>query len=132
MIPKLEPKKEPRWPDEDETVCRYCGEVLFNPAIGRKKRFCSTTCRRKWWNQNRDQVNQNPDCIYHFTCKCCGKDFTAYGNKTRQYCSHQCYINDRFWNGTLLEAEEKREYSDCPTVSIIESEEGDFYGNTDN
>ena len=29
-------------------------------------------------------------------CKQCGKPFTAYGNKGRKYCCHQCYIVDRF------------------------------------
>ncbi|RXM53885.1 RNA polymerase subunit sigma-70, partial [Clostridium tetani] len=27
----------------------------------------------------------------------CGKEFSAYGNKNRKYCSHNCYIRDRFW-----------------------------------
>ena len=83
----------------DETVCTYCGADLTQPKTGRKKRFCSETCRRKWWNQNRDKINVSPDAIYAFTCKRCGKQFTAYGNPNRQYCSHECYISDRFWDG---------------------------------
>lgn len=27
---------------------------------------------------------------------CCGKPFKAYGNSHRKYCSHACYIADRF------------------------------------
>ncbi len=31
-----------------------------------------------------------------FTCACCGRYFTAYGNNHRKYCSHGCYIAGRF------------------------------------
>lgn len=34
--------------------------------------------------------------VYAYTCAHCGKPFTAYGNKERKYCSHNCYISDRF------------------------------------
>jgi len=33
------------------------------------------------------------------TCARCGKEFTSYGNKNRKYCSHDCYIKARFWEG---------------------------------
>ena len=84
---------------EDDNVCSYCGAELKQPKTGRKKHFCNEVCRRKWWNQNRDKINVSPDAIYAFTCKRCGKQFTAYGNPNRQYCSHKCYISDRFWDG---------------------------------
>ena len=32
-------------------------------------------------------------------CARCGKPFTAYGNAGRKYCSHSCYIADRFKGG---------------------------------
>jgi hypothetical protein len=35
--------------------------------------------------------------LYHFTCIACGKRFSAYGKADRKYCSHECYINDRFY-----------------------------------
>ena len=37
-------------------------------------------------------------------CAYCGQPFQSYGNQTRKYCSHECYIHDRFWR-----AEEGRE-----------------------
>lgn len=75
-------------------VCEQCKKpVLQNP--GRKlKRFCSDKCRMKWWNTHMDQVKRKAN--YEFTCACCGKTFTAYGNAGRKYCSHGCYIEDRF------------------------------------
>jgi len=75
-------------------ICLYCGKpVAQNP--GRKlKKFCSDACRNQWWNNHQDLVRRN--AVYHFTCPACGKDFSAYGNAHRKYCSHACYIDHRF------------------------------------
>ena len=62
----------------DENFCSCCGELLVQPKTGRKRRFCCEACRRKWWGQNRDKVRKSPEAIYGFTCKRCGKEFTAY------------------------------------------------------
>ena len=81
---------------EDATMhfCLQCGvPVPQNP--GRKlKRFCSDKCRMTWWNHHQEKINRKAN--YEFTCACCGKKFIAYGNSNRKYCSHKCYINDRF------------------------------------
>lgn len=78
-------------------VCLCCGvKVEQNP--GRKeKKFCSDKCRNKWWNGNLDKVNKK--AIYDHECAFCKKPFTAYGNANRKYCSHECYIADRFGGG---------------------------------
>ena len=108
----------------DDSVCTYCGAPLKQPKTGRKKHFCNDTCRRKWWNQNRDKIRENPGAIYTFTCKGCGKSFTAYGNKKRQYCSHACYINSRFWDGMKPEETEDIDVDNVtPEVTRIEQEE---------
>ena len=75
-------------------LCRNCGKpVVQNP--GRKeKKFCTDSCRTLWWNSHLDLVKRK--AFYHFTCPTCGRDFTAYGNAHRKYCSHACYIEDRF------------------------------------
>lgn len=77
--------------------CPCCGvKVAQNP--GRKaKRFCSDKCRNKWWNSRLDQVERKAH--YEFVCAYCKKPFTAYGNAGRKYCSHECYIKDRFGGG---------------------------------
>lgn len=80
--------------DETEHYCLCCGTVVVQ-HIGRKeKKFCSDKCRNKWWNANLDKVNRKAD--YNFVCAKCKKPFTAYGNRNRKYCSHECYIADRF------------------------------------
>lgn len=75
-------------------VCLCCGvEVKQNP--GRKeKKFCSDKCRNKWWNTHLDRVKRK--AMYEYECPKCKKKFTAYGNSHRKYCSHECYIADRF------------------------------------
>ncbi len=83
---------------EDQSVCTYCGAPVKRSHTGRPKKFCSDSCRMKWWKQNRDQMKQNPEAMYEFNCQYCGKPFTAYGNKKRLYCSHECYVRDRFWS----------------------------------
>lgn len=83
---------------EDHTVCSYCGKPIEQNKMGRPKRFCCDDCRRKWWGQNRDQLTQKPEAVYKFVCKHCGREFNAYGNRKRIYCSHDCYIKERFWN----------------------------------
>ena len=60
----------------------------------KKRRFCCPECRVQWWNSNQDKVNRK--AIYSFICPNCGNEFTSYGNAGRKYCSHECYIADRF------------------------------------
>lgn len=78
-------------------LCACCEKPIKQKTKGRIRRFCSDECRRKWWNQNQDERNKGEAATYKFTCPYCGKKFTVYGNKKRKYCSHNCYIKDRFW-----------------------------------
>ena len=77
-----------------EKLCLCCGvPVAQNP--GRKeKKFCSDVCRAKWWNTNTAMNNRKS--MYDYVCPTCGNPFSAYGNRHRKYCSHECYIADRF------------------------------------
>ncbi len=116
-------KKEPRW-SEDKTACPYCGKQLSNPPTGRKKRFCSDDCRRKWWNSNRDKLNKSPGAQYEITCKSCGKRFISYGNTKRKYCSHDCYVNYRYWKGDKPTTEPESNWTmRVPIITLI----GDHY-----
>ena len=77
--------------------CLMCG-VAVAQNIGRKeKKFCSDICRNKWWNSHLDLVNRKAN--YKYACPCCKREFTVYGNSHRKYCSHECYIRDRFGGG---------------------------------
>lgn len=80
--------------DQAPTFCLTCGKPIMKTPGKREKKFCSDACRMKWWNSHQDQVKRK--AIYSFICPCCHKPFTAYGNSKRKYCSHACYIEDRF------------------------------------
>ena len=82
---------------ENKGVCLSCG-LLVEQKPGRKeKKFCSDKCRNKWWNAHLDLVKRK--AVYEYECPHCKKTFTAYGNAHRKYCSHECYIADRFGGG---------------------------------
>lgn len=78
-------------------VCLHCGTPLTQTAGQKKRKFCSDVCRVSWWNSHPEKVNRK--AMYDFTCSHCGKPFTAYGNAGRKYCSHTCYVADRFNGG---------------------------------
>lgn len=90
---------------KDENVpsrCKFCGKrIERNPKSG-KKLFYSDECRRAWWKQHPDKSVHSQEATYTFECACCKRYFSAYENKFRKYCSHDCYVMDRFWkNGNL-------------------------------
>lgn len=74
--------------------CLTCGKPLVQMPGFKKKKFCSDKCRMEWWNAHLDIVQRK--AVYSFVCPNCGKEFTVYGNANRKYCSHECYIEDRF------------------------------------
>lgn len=79
------------------SVCLGCGKPITQREGIKRVKFCCPSCRQAWWNSHPEKVNRK--AIYSFTCACCGKPFTAYGNRGRKYCSHECYITDRFKGG---------------------------------
>lgn len=82
---------------EQGKACLNCGRDLKQPATGRKRKFCSDECRREWWKEHSDSIQRKESAYYEKTCVYCGKSFKVYGNKNRKYCSHNCYVHDRFW-----------------------------------
>ena len=95
-------------------VCPCCGGEIIQPRRGRRRRFCSDTCCRKWWAAHPEAIRQRPEAQRHLKCVYCGKEFIVYGSAPRRYCSHNCYIRDRFWR-----AEEGREPYSSPKDRLI-------------
>ena len=75
-------------------ICPYCGKPVVQTPGRKEKKFCSDICRNRWWNSHMDLVARK--AMYEYTCPTCGNTFSAYGNRKRKYCSHDCYIADRF------------------------------------
>ena len=46
-----------------------------------------------------ETINNNEDLMVRVICPHCGKEFHIYGDRRRKYCSHECYIADRFKGG---------------------------------
>ena len=84
--------------EPDGHYCLCCGSAVGQTPGRKEKKFCSDRCRNKWWNSHLDKVERKAN--YDFICPYCKKPFTAYGNKNRKYCSHECYIADRFGGGS--------------------------------
>lgn len=87
-------------------LCACCSKPLKQPKTGRKRKFCSEECRRAWWKKNTDKHGRRDTALYKSDCAYCGITFESYGNKSRKYCCHECYIKDRF---------DKKENGSCET-----------------
>ena len=74
--------------------CKNCGKPILHRLGVKSRKFCSDECRMVWWNSHPGQVSQK--AVYHLECAGCKKPFDSYGNKHRKYCSHACYIKERF------------------------------------
>ena len=77
--------------------CKKCGKKLTQSVGAKQKSFCSDECRLSWWKEHPEKVKRK--AYYELTCAYCRKAFHSYGNKNRKYCSHECYIADRFGGG---------------------------------
>ena len=77
--------------------CLMCETSIMQTPGKREKKFCSDRCRNMWWNSHLELVNRKAN--YKYSCPFCKKEFTVYGNSHRKYCSHECYIRDRFGGG---------------------------------
>lgn len=86
--------KERNIPERKKDACKECGKPLKQTKGKKRKIFCSDKCRMKWWNNHREQLNKKK--TRELMCPGCGKPFPVYGNVKRKYCSHECYIRDRF------------------------------------
>ena len=69
--------------------CRCCNA----PLKATRSHYCSDSCRYKWSYQHRILDAENAERL---VCKNCGKSFYSYPSRHRIYCSHECYIEDRY------------------------------------
>lgn len=86
--------KKPKFTEITEKPCQCCGKTFIQYPGRKEKKFCSDACRNKWWNSHLGEVKRK--AMYEYRCPHCGSVFHAYGNRNRKYCSHACYIADRF------------------------------------
>lgn len=73
--------------------CRQCGEPLNMTSKTHMRRFCSESCRQKWWRAHKGEVSVKASVS---VCVGCGASFKNGGNPARRFCSQACYFNYRF------------------------------------
>jgi uncharacterized protein YjcR len=78
---------------EKMPVCDECSRPI-DISKRKNRRFCSDTCRMKWWNKH-----PNTNMSYMAHCACCDKEIRMRRKGERKYCSHRCYIAFRYRNG---------------------------------
>ena len=74
--------------------CQFCGKMIDQTPGRKEKKFCGDDCRNRFWNRNLSHIKRK--AMTDYTCPSCSKTFSAYGKRNRKYCSHECYILDRF------------------------------------
>lgn len=79
---------------ENVIRCAYCGTEVMQTKHRKAKKFCSDSCRMHWWKEHRQMLNRKSRAA--FRCLLCGGEFLDYRSTGRKYCSHACYIADRF------------------------------------
>ena len=71
--------------------CPSCGAPITQTPGTRKKKYCSYSCRMKWWSKHKEQMNRT---LYTITCAKCGCSFES-ANPNQKYCTHTCYTESR-------------------------------------
>ena len=82
---------------EKLNCCKQCGIVLTQNLGRKEKKFCSVACRMKWWGSHSELMRHRKQIV----CIHCGKSF--YGKPGRKYCSHKCYIAERFGGNNVAQ-----------------------------
>lgn len=88
---------KPLEPLQVEVRCKCCDKIVPQNDKRKKKLFCSDKCRMTWWNSHRELVKHKNQVTK--VCPYCHKEFISYEKAERKYCSHECYIADRFGGG---------------------------------
>lgn len=87
--------------EEEGVLCRNCGKPLEQIPGKKIRKFCSKQCRETWWKKNPEKIRKRT--VYKYTCANCGREFEVYGNAHRKYCTHDCYIADRFKKNNVVD-----------------------------
>lgn len=74
--------------------CEQCGTPLQQPKKRKKKRFCSSGCRMKWWREHREISGKTVSQI----CPVCKNTFITYPSKHQIFCSKSCSGKARWTN----------------------------------
>jgi hypothetical protein len=70
-------------------ICQECGKE-YHPFTLLQKKFCSNTCRQRYWNRKtREKYQLVNHTTKHKVCPVCGSEFEA-PRSNYKYCSVDC------------------------------------------
>ncbi len=73
---------------KDVHFCKSCGVQLDKT----RRKFCSRKCKTDWWNHHKPETKGQTEKV----CPTCGKTFRFFPSQKRIFCSHPCYIKQKF------------------------------------
>ncbi len=97
----IQKKKEKAEKPAREVFCRRCGKPVIPNDLGRPRIFCSSECRITYWKENTFLIKRSQESFRAYKCANCGRQFKVYGTARRKYCSHECYINLRYYRSAI-------------------------------
>ena len=86
---------------DQQALCRNCGKPIKRMPQAKPRQYCDDKCRNQFWNSHREEIKLR--AFYTFRCPYCGREFKAYGNPNRKYCSRECMANARRKGGATDE-----------------------------
>lgn len=102
----------------EKNSCSQCGKEVAQAPGRKKKKFCSDACRSKWWAAHPEQIRHKSNRTIN--CAFCGKAFQVHGGQKRKYCSHNCYIKDRF-SEKKADVQAEKAYADSGTFENMKA-----------
>ncbi|SFG86697.1 hypothetical protein [Enterocloster clostridioformis] len=72
---------------DEVPLCRNCGKPFEGKSA--KRQFCSDRCRNAWFTAKKRRIP------YAQICEQCGKEFTAFGNPNKRFCSRKCFTDSQ-------------------------------------
>lgn len=76
--------------ENKNSFCLNCNNEIIQNSRGPKRKYCCNKCKYEYSYKNNNRKTSSLRCEY------CDKEFKACSVE-RKYCSHECYIRDRFW-----------------------------------
>ena len=82
-----------------DRFCPQCGQAVNKNPLGRPRKFCSASCRKRWWSEHPKPETWKSAQLK--TCPVCGKEFISAKEayRPRTYCSRICANRGRARHG---------------------------------
>lgn len=79
--------------EKEASFCLTCSAKLKQTGGHRQKKYCSDSCRSKYWKLHKSEIKRNPNHIVK--CSFCHKEFLTFKSLKRKYCSWDCFLKSK-------------------------------------